>query len=172
MKQVAFVLFALMGMSMMSCEPESKSARPPIYFGFQYEVKHLGGNAGDSLFVTAVQFKKGAYLNSTNYTFTLPIRVIRDGNVVDTTLTHVQHTNYDGTFNGNPVGKFHIPVTADAGVYNCKFSARFSNSADGEVGVTYQSMGGDTFLGTIRSTSYTLYSTADGSFNLRLPLEQ
>ncbi len=136
---------------------------PPTWKGFACEPPTA--HAGDSVRITAVQAKKGKYLNATDYTWRMTVRLDADGETRDSTLSHSPHTNYDGTDNGDPVWELRLPEGTLPGGYTCSFSARWSNSADGEGG-TYACTGGDGCQGQITSYSYTLYSEARGSFQL------
>ncbi|MCD8303893.1 MAG: hypothetical protein LUC86_03570 [Prevotellaceae bacterium] len=157
-------VFALITLS--GCD-DSDGSYPPTYKGFSYEPSTV--YAGDSVVITAVQAKKGHYLNATDYSFSMKIYVTVEGETQDSTLSYSYHTNYDGTDNGNPTWKLLIPDNAVAGSYSCSFSAKWSNSADGEGG-SYASTGGDGCTGSVTSYSYTLYSQASGSFTL--PIRQ
>ncbi len=146
----------------VSCEDTSGSY-PPTWKGFTYEPSTV--HPGDSVLITAVQNSKGHYLNAVDYSFSMKVYIEEDGATRDSSLAYSYHTNYDGTDNGNPWWKLKIPDNTVPGSYSCSFSARWSNSSDGDGG-SYGCTGGAGYTGSITSQSYTLYSTASGSFTL------
>lgn len=164
MKKILFLL-PLLALALAACDNEKAASLPPVWKGFTYSPSPA--RPGDSVVVTAVQAKKGKYLNACDYTFSLRIQVQENGTTRDTTLTHSYHTNYDGTDNGNPSWKFLLPAATVSSSASCTFKARWSNSADGTP-VSYASTGGDGTTGNITSYGYTLYSEANGSFTLRI----
>ncbi len=154
----------MLGAAALTACDDSDESYPPTFKGFSYEPQTV--RPGDSLTITAVQAKKGKLLNAVDYSFSMKISVLEDGETRDSTLSYSYHTNYDGTDNGDPVWKLLLPEETVGGrTYSCSFSARWSNSADGSGG-TFASTGGEGCTGSITSSSYTLYSQASGSFSL------
>lgn len=166
MKKLLYLLPLVGLMTMASCEEEERSSMPPIYEGFRLSPSQQA-KCGDSLFVTCVQKVKGHYLNATDYEWNIRLRVEEGSTYKDSTLTVKYHTNYGGKDNSDPVGRFRIPTNTVPGNYSCTFRARFNNSADGRGG-TYQAGTGEGLTGTITSYSYTIYSEAHGTCNLRV----
>lgn len=151
-----------------SCDEEEKGSYPPAFYGFTYSPNPV--KPGDSITITAVQAKKGHYLNACDYALNIPLTLEQtDGSLKDTTIVSKYHTNYDGTDNGNPSFKVLIPANTVSRSSYVTFTARWSNSADG-VGGDYAAVGGKDYLGQIISTSYLLYSNASGYFTL--PIKQ
>lgn len=169
MKLIASTLFMTMAIvCFTSCNEEEKGSYPPAYYGFSYSPVPV--HPGDSVTITAVQARKGHYLNACDYTLNVPLTLEQaDGSLKDTTIVSKYHTNYDGTDNGNPTFKILIPANAIDEKPYVTFSARWNNSADG-IGGEYSASGGTEYLGLIVSTSYLLYSSATGHFNL--PIKQ
>lgn len=169
MKSVALTIgIAAFAICLVACDEDEKGCYPPVYYGFTYSPNPV--RPGDSVTISAIQARKGHYLNACDYRLSVPLEIEeKNGNVKDTTIVSSYHTNYDGTDNGNPTFKILIPAnTLSANAY-VTFSARWSNSADG-VGGDYSATGETGYLGQIVSTSYLLYSNATGHFNL--PIKQ
>ncbi len=162
MKTLTILTTLLLSVALVGCD-EGGSSYPPTYKGFAYQPNPV--HPGDSVVITAVQAKKGHLLNAMDYKFSMKISMDIGGEAVDSTLSYSVHTNYDGTDNGDPKWAFLLPADTRAGSYSCSFSARWSNSADGEMG-SYPSTGGEGCTGQITSHSYTLYSDASGTFTL------
>lgn len=162
MKTIIIPASVLLSIALVGCDDTSASY-PPTYKGFSYEPKTV--HPGDSVVITAVQAKRGHYLNATDYSFSLTLTIEANGETQDSTLSYSRHTNYDGTDNGDPSWALHLPADTRPGSYTCTFRARWSNSANGEMG-TYLSTGGEGCVGSITSHSYTLYSDASGTFTL------
>lgn len=154
---------ALLSLTLFSCNEEEEGSYPPTYEGFRYEPSKVC--PGDSLTITAVQQKKGHYLNATNYNWKMTIKVDNNGVAEDKTLTYSQHTNYGGTNSDNPIWGVRLPGNTIPGTYSCEFKADWSNSADG-IGGSFNGGTGEGCTGTINAYSYTLYSQANGSFRL------
>ncbi len=151
--------------TMVACD-DDKNASAPSYWGFTYTPTTV--HAGDSVTIKAVQRKKGQYLYSTTYNWSMRLTVVDSlYNVVDTTLSYKQTTNYDGTYNGDPTWNLKIPEGTTSSSATVSFSASWSNYADGEyVSTTTPSDRDAIYKGTITSSTYTLYSNASGSFTL------
>ncbi len=162
MKTLIILPTLLLSIALIGCD-DGGSSYPPTYKGFSYWPNPV--HPGDSVVITAVQAKKGHYLNAVDYSFSMKITMDIGGETVDSTLTYSHHTNYDGTDNGDPSWAFLLPQNTRSGSYTCSFNARWSNSSDGEMG-SYLSTGGDGCVGSITSHSYTLYSDASGTFTL------
>ncbi len=163
MKKAFYFVAALCLMLLaVSCE-DSGGSYPPTWKGFTYEPSTV--HPGDSVTITAVQAKKGKYLYTVTYNFSMRVYVEVDGVTQDSTLAYSYKTNYDGTDNGDPQWKLKLPDNTVPTSYPCTFTARWDNYADGRGG-SYQCTGGDGCTGSIASQSYTLYSTASGSFTL------
>ena len=152
-----------------SCNDDEDSCFPPTYQGFRYEPANV--YPGDSVFVTAVQQKKGHYLNSTTYDWSMTVQVDSEGVAVPQTLYYSRHTNYGGLDSSDPQWRLSLPSNTIPGTYACQFSARWSNSADG-IGGVYNGGTGEGCHGSINSYSYTLYSQASGSFRLTVRKRQ
>lgn len=161
------ISLALFTLSFVACDDEEKDSYPPTYAGFDYSPKPV--SPGDELTVIAVQAKQGHLLNACTYTLNVPLTVEKDGNPQDTTIVSSYHTNYDGTYNGNPTFTFRIPANTISTSSSVTFSARWENSANG-AGGDYYSTDDPAYLGTITSRCYVLYSNAAGSFTL--PIKQ
>lgn len=151
-----------------ACEEEEKGSYPPVYFGFTYSPTPV--KPGDSVTISAVQDRKGHYLNACDYTLHVPLGLIDEsGTRKDTTIVSNYHTNYDGTDNGNPTFKILIPANTSSTTSYVTFTARWNNSADG-IGGDYSNNETTEYLGSIISTSYTAFSNATGHFSL--PIKQ
>ncbi len=149
--------------SIVACD-DSEGAYVPTYYGFSYSPSTV--HAGDSVTICAVQQKKGHYLNKCTYSWSMRLSIVDSlDNTVDSTLTYSQSTNYDGTYNGDPTWKVKIPEGTVSRSTSVSFSARWSNSADGNGSYT-TSTGGNGTTGSITATTYVLYSNASGSFTL------
>lgn len=164
MKKILFLL-PLLALVLASCGDDKAESRPPVWKGFTYAP--APAQPGDSVVVTAVQAQKGKYLNACDYTFSLRVRVLENGNEKDSLLSYSYHTNYDGKDNGDPSWKFRLPPSTVSTTAACTFKARWSNSADGTP-ASYSSTGGDGTTGSITSYGYTIYSEANGAFTLRI----
>lgn len=168
MKKILFLL-AVIGLCFITSCHEEKNSCPPVYQGFRIDPSTV--YAGDSVTITAVQQTKGRYLNATNYTWKLTMKV-KDGETEsDTVLTDNIHTNYGGLDSSDPTWRVKIPSNAMTGANSfatCFFTANFSNSADG-MGGMFNANTADGCIGSINSYSYTLYSTANGTcrFSIR-----
>lgn len=166
--QYSFIALTL-SLLMMSCDKKTYSY-PPTYAGFSWHVENGSSQfvqPGDSVTITAVQIKKGKFLNATDYTLKFRISLKSEGAEKDSLIQLSYHTNYDGVDNGNPSFKIHVPNNTISESVMVNFSARWSNSADGQGGI----FGGERtsgYLGSIRSFSYLLYSEAQGTFFLRI----
>ncbi len=163
------ILFMLIGILVFAGCDEKEGCYPPTYKGFRIEPTTVF--QGDSITITAVQQKKGNYLNATDYTWSINVKVNKNGTDEDLALTYKRHTNYGGTDNSDPVWGARLPENIVPGAYTCSFQARFSNSADG-IGGSFASEGGDGYTGSITSYSYTLYSEAKGSFRFNVLRKQ
>ncbi len=163
MKKALYILTAisLVWLS-VSCEDTSGSYAP-TWRGFTYEPSTV--HPGDSVTITAVQKSKGHYLNGVDYNFSMRVYVEVDNVTQDSTLSYSYHTNYDGDGQKDPQWRLKIPDNTVPGSYSCSFSARWNNSSDGDLG-TVVSGNEAGYTGTISTTSYTLYTTASGSFTL------
>ncbi len=160
------IAFAAVSLVMAACSEDEKGSYPPTYYGFDYYPKPA--SAGDSVTITAVQAKKGHHLNATDYQLSVRVRVDENGSK-DSTIVCKYHTNYDGTDNGSPTFKVKIPDNTISNSAAVTFTARWSNSSDGQGGI-FRGAKGQGYLGSIDSYSYTLYSDARGTFNL--PIKQ
>ncbi|MCD8302728.1 MAG: hypothetical protein LUC44_06895 [Prevotellaceae bacterium] len=171
MRNKTLMILAALGLlGLASCDDTSGSY-PPTWKGFTYSPTDI--YPGDSVLITAAQAKKGHYLNATDYSFSMKVRVDVDGETQDSTLSYSYHTNYDGTSNADPTWKLKIPDNTIGGTsYTCSFSAKWSNSADGNMGTYLGTSGGDGYTGSITSYSYTIYSQASGSFSLPIRIKQ
>ena len=167
MKNLYLILLGLVCLGMTGCDKENEGCFPPVYEGFSYEPSVV--YAGDSVFITAVQQKKGHYLNATDYRWSMTVQIDEDGEAKDSTLAFSMHTNYGGLDSSNPKWRTKLPANTIAGSYTCSFSARWSNSADG-IGGDFSGGTGEGCTGSIISYSYTLYSEARGTF--RLPVRR
>jgi len=166
MKKIYFLFMALLSLGLASCDDEEKGSYPPIYQGFKYVPSTV--YAGDSVTITAVQQQRGHYLYHADYNWKMTIQVDKNGEAQDTTLVCTQSlsANYD-----DPVWKLQLPSNTIAGVYTCNFRAEWKNSADGEGGI-FEGTTGEGCTGTIRTESYTLYSTGNGNFKLPVRKKQ
>ncbi|MBQ8051099.1 MAG: hypothetical protein IJ197_05930 [Bacteroidaceae bacterium] len=164
MKKTLLFLCMISALALVSsCNDDEEGSYPPTYQGFRYEPSTV--HPGDSVFITAVQLKKGHYLNSTDYSWSMTVQVDSAGIGVPYELYYSRHTNYGGLDSNNPQWRLELPGNTLPGTYSCQFNARFSNSADG-IGGMFNGGTGEGCVGTINSQSYTLYSTANGSFRL------
>ena len=153
----------LLCVALTACDKEEKGSYPPTYQGFRYVPSTV--YAGDSVTITAVQLKKGHYLNTTKYSWSMTVQVDNNGVTESKTLTHAVQTNYGGISDADPVWGVRLPANTQPGTYACSFKAEWSNSADG-IGGTFNGGTGESCTGNINSYSYTLYSQANGSFRL------
>ncbi len=159
---IAFVATSLV---MVACSEDKKECYPPTYYGFTYHPQPA--TVGNEVTITAVQAKKGQYLNATNYSITMQVTVLEDGVSKDSTIVSQYDTNYDGTDNGDPTFKIKIPENTISNSTRVSFEAYWSNSCDGLGGI-YGGNHTEGYLGTIESSSYTIYSKARGSFTMSI----
>ncbi len=159
------IAFAAASLVMVACSEEEKESFPPTYYGFTYQPKPA--TVGGEVTITAVQEKKGQYLNGTDYKLSLQVTVIKDGVSKDSTVVSQYNTNYDGTDNGNPTFKVKIPENTISNTARVSFKASWSNSCDG-IGGVFGGNHTEGYLGTIESISSTLYSNARGSFTMSI----
>lgn len=164
MKQTYFLILGLMTLALLGCSDDEGSCYPPVYQGFLVEPSTI--HAGDSVFVTASQQKKGHYLNATDYEWSMTVQVDVDGVAKDSTLSYKRHTNYGGTDSSDPQWRLKLPQNTLRGQYTCSFKARWSNSADALHGASYNGGTAEGCTGSITSYSYTLYSQANGTCRL------
>lgn len=165
MKKLTFLLISFMVLAFAACNDDEKGSYPPTYQGFRYQPAVV--HAGDSVVITAVQQKKGHYLNATNYTWSMTILVNNNGEAKSEELNAKKHTNYGGIDSSDPEWRIMLPPNTIPGTYTCKFAAEWSNSADG-VGGIFNGGTSEGCTGTIESQSYVLYSKASGSFRLQV----
>ena len=162
-KTTLFLLLGLLGF-VASCSDDDEGSYPPTYAGFRCEPS-IYLHAGDSVFITAVQKKKGHYLGSTTYEWKLTVNVDSSGVSVPSTLFYSVKTNYGGQDSSDPKWRLKLPDNTLPGFYACTFTAQWNNSADG-VGGDFQGDPAEGCYGNIISQSYTLYSRANGSFRI------
>ena len=163
MKKVFSCLLGLTCLVLLSCDKDNEGCFPPVYEGFRHQPSIV--YAGDSVFITAVQQRKGHYLNATDYRWSMTVQIDDNGEAKDSTLAFSVHTNYGGLDSSNPEWRTKLPDNTITGSYPCSFSARWSNSADG-IGGNFSGGTAEGCTGSIISYSYTLYSEARGSFRL------
>ncbi len=163
-KATSWALLILLFVPLFWACDDDEGCYPPTYKGFSYTPSPA--LAGDSLTITAVQAKKGHYLNACTYNFSMTVRLDQeDGSYVDTLLSQSISTNYDGKDNSDPTWTLVLPSNTRAGSYSCSFSAQWSNSADGDGG-TFACQNDGSYSGSINAYSYTLYSNASGSCSI------
>lgn len=159
--------------SLTSCEKNDYTSYLPSWKGFQFtcngqEVNYRTGiYAEDKIKITALQDQKGKLINGTTYNWTVTAPVLLEDGITwkeDSVLYKVSnHTNYDGTDNGDPSIEFTIPQNA-MGNAIVKFSATYSLSGNGiqiADGSNYGSSSSVT--GSIISSSSSMYGQANGS---------
>lgn len=150
--------------ALTACSDEDKNSYPPTWKGFSLSPSKP--QAGDSLTVTALQDRKGHFINATQYQWTLTCSLLNeDGSNEEYTLTEQDRTNYDGLSNADPVHSFLIPARA-VGRATVSFKATYNYSAQG-IEVNY---GGDYsrpvgVQGSILSQSGQMSGGASGSVN-------
>ncbi len=161
-KAIYFVAALCLMLLAVSCE-DTGGSYAPTWKGFSYEPSTV--HPGDSVTITAVQKSKGKYLYTVTYTFTMRVLMDVDNVTQDSTLSYSYKTNYDGDGQKDPQWKLRIPDNIVPSSYGCSFNARWDNYADGNMDkLTSGNEAG--YTGTITTTSYTLYTTASGSFTL------
>lgn len=167
MKKLTLLLIGVLTLTFMACDDDNdKGSYPPTYQGFRVSPSVV--YPGDSVFITAVQQRKGHYLNATTYSWSMTIMLTQsDGSTVKEELYTSPQTNYGGIDSSDPTWRLYIPESTAPGIYTCKFEATWSNSADG-IGGSFSAGTGEGCVGTITSYSYTLYSQANGNFRLTI----
>lgn len=183
MKRLKNVYLMLMSvillMGAVSCNEEKKESYPPIWKGFRVETRTP--KAGAPYEVTAVQSRKGKYLNATYYVWTLTFETATDGmpdydengNVKKTVLTKEYKTNYDGLDNSDPKHTFEIPGNA-VGRATVEFEARYNYSAAGVPGEFGPDNDGtaDDCVGSIRSTSGAISGGSHGTLSITIQAKE
>ena len=119
MKYLSFLLICILSVVFVACGDEDKGSYPPTYQGFRYQPSAV--HAGDSVFITAVQKKKGHYLNATNYKWSMTIMVDNNGATESMELNTTKHTNYGGLDSNDPEWRLMLPYNTIPGTYTCKF---------------------------------------------------
>jgi hypothetical protein len=165
MKKLTYLFISILALACAACgNNEDDYSYPPTYEGFRMEPSVV--YPGDSVHITAVQQRKGHYLNATTYSWTMTVDVTQpDGTIAKEDLYTSKSTNYGGLDSSDPTWGFYLPQNTVPGRYTCSFDARWSNSADGN-GQAYNGGTGQGCVGTITSYSYTLYSQANGKFQI------
>ena len=79
MKKLTFLFLSIIAIVFVACGDDEKGSYPPTYQGFRYEPSVA--YAGDSVFITAVQQRKGHLLNATDYTWSMNVVLVNSDEI-------------------------------------------------------------------------------------------
>ena len=109
----------------MSCGDDYTDSYAPVYGKMVFAPTRA--ILGDSVTVTVEQAQKGHGLEKTTYTWSFKYGYeTEDGAVRDTTEVFTQHTNYDGTYDGDPTIRFLVPANCASRNISVSLYATFS----------------------------------------------
>lgn len=169
MKKTIFAIIAIMaGITFVSCEDE-KEPIPPTFKGFTYSPKPV--HAGDSLQVTSVYEKEGAYVYFVGHKgifWTLTLDTLNEKGARSTWSK--KYEPYSTVADGAPQIKLKIPNSAAKGKATIKLEAVYSNAVDAKAtwSRSYKVQSGyegSTFTQAVTST---LTSKASGDFTFNI----